>query len=213
MTILARTRTVATRPTRVSPIKPVPFGLGIFATTAAAPCPIALADAAIAAGLASRLPRTNGRGLTAAESFRMNAARNEAWYVAERSAVGTDLEVANRVGLAVEAATALELRALLADRPRVGMPNGETSARGGYCPSADESAWWAAESARLDVERTDAAMEWAACEAGALDAMSLSLIPADLAVTIARECWESRGYDQGYATARSEFGVFDGVID
>jgi hypothetical protein len=181
MTILARTRTIATRPTRVSPIKPVPFGLGIFATPAPTPVPCP-----VAAGLASRLPQTNGRGLTAAESFRMNAARNDAWYVAERSAVGTDLEVANRVGRAVEAATAVELRAILADRPRAGMSKGETSARGAYRPSADESVWWAAECGRLDVERADAAMEWAACDATALDAMSLGLIPADLAVTIAR---------------------------
>jgi hypothetical protein len=37
MTILARTRTVATRPTRVSPAKPLPFGDGIDPTPAALP--------------------------------------------------------------------------------------------------------------------------------------------------------------------------------
>jgi hypothetical protein len=166
------------------------FGLGIFATPAPTatpvPCPIALADTAIKAGTASRLPQTNGRGLTAAESFRMNAARNEAWFVAERSATGTDLEVANQVGRAVEAATVATLRAILADRPRAGMPKGETSTRGVYRPSAEESVWWAVECDRLERNQADADMEWAACEAAALDAVSLGLIPADLAVPIAR---------------------------
>ena len=64
---------------------------------------------------------------------------------------------------------------------RAGMPRGETSARGVYRPSAEESAWWAAECDRLERDQADAVMEWLASESAAYDAMCLGFLPADLA--------------------------------
>lgn len=187
MTILARTRTVASRAHRVSPVKSTVFGLGVFATPVLTPCPIASAEAAIKAGTASCLPRTNGRGLSGAEWNRINAARNEAWYHAERHATGDDLAVAEQVGAACELATASALKAILADRPRVVVIDEPAPARRPRFEPTVEERRQAAEMFDA-IERADReiALEWAACEAAASDAMTLGLIPSDLAATVAR---------------------------
>jgi hypothetical protein len=55
---------------------------------------------------------------------------------------------------------------------------------GVYIPSVDEDRWLSQDNARREAENRR--MEWAACESAAVDAMSLGLIPRDLAEQLAR---------------------------
>ena len=142
----------------VKPAKPRrPFGEGI--TTAESLQ--SDADAAIAAGTASRRPTVEGRGLNAAEHDRMNGATN----TARRTVEADDALDVEAVGAAVRDARSRAFGRIMADRP-IAIARGFTTRAGHYVPSVDEETWLSIEAARWDA---DAALDHEAREAAWLD--------------------------------------------
>jgi hypothetical protein len=136
-------------------------GAGIFIDTTPAPCPVTLVIEAVQASRAEWIPQTNGRGLSAREHLTMIASRNEAFRLAERTADGDDLAVAEHVGKACEMATERTLRAILADRRRAITP--ASARRERFTPSLEDCQAAAQMFADEETDRLHEAME-AACQ-------------------------------------------------